>query len=353
MKPSGKKLLLWFMTFILVMACVPSMVTPVPPLDPNAINTYIVQTADAASTRTQEAVPPTRTPTSTPRSTFTPESTFTAVPVINFPSPTPLRQLYYYRVKHDSQLEIYDFKSRTAAPNWHGVDVFTPEVVPLFVQPALGSGTNRTKLDGSWETYIDVLNGNNKRKLAYLKGKDTALFNNSGFPHLESLTMGGNIITLVEVRNGWGRISTINLANPGALKDVNYATRPDLVHKFVVVAWDKSKKITYWVNPPVGDVYWPLVSSRDVWIAMERLEPFPTLPMEVTGKISQPIRKTPAENGEETRFDFSEGDVGQVVEYYPSGSNVWGRLSNGGWIALALGARFLTTWSMATVPPPP
>ncbi|MCK7481575.1 MAG: hypothetical protein M0C28_33650 [Candidatus Moduliflexus flocculans] len=36
------------MAFVLILACTPSMVTPVPPLDPNVINTSIVQTAEAA-----------------------------------------------------------------------------------------------------------------------------------------------------------------------------------------------------------------------------------------------------------------------------------------------------------------
>ncbi|NWG33883.1 MAG: hypothetical protein HXY42_05535 [Chloroflexi bacterium] len=353
MKNTGGRILFWGVGLVLLLACTPSMVTPVPPLDSAAINTYIAQTAAAAFLQTQAAVQPSPTITPTLRSTFTPDPTFTAVPVINFPSPTPLRQLYYYRIKHDSQLAMFNYKSRTAAPDWIGVDNFTPEVVPLFVQPALGSGTHRTRLTGDWEAYINMLNNNSERKLLYLKANNTALFNNSGFPNMESLTMGGNIVTLAEVKNGWGRVNTINYSNPGPLKDLNYATRPDLVHKFVVVAWNKETKRTYWVDPPVGALYYPLVSSRDVWIQMERLEPFPTLPVVVTAKQSQSIRKTPAENGEETRFKFSEGDTAQIVEYYPSGSNVWGRLSNGGWIALALGARFMTDWSMATVPPPP
>jgi len=353
MTNTGKKYFLWFMTFILILACAPSMVTPIPPLNANAINTYIAQTADAASTRTQEAIPPTTTFTSTPRNTFTPEPTSTTIPTIDFPSPTPIRRLQYFRVKHDSQLAIFDYRSRTAANDWIGVDLFTPEVVPLFIQPKLSIGTHRTIVDGSWEVYIDILNGNNEKKLRYLKAKDTALFNTSGFPKLESLTMGGNIITLREINNGWGRVNTISYESPGALKNVDYVTRPDLVHKFVVVAWDKKTRSTFWVNPPPGDMYWPLVVSRDVWIQMERLEPFPILPMVVTAKKTQVIRKTPSTEGAETGEEFSEGDSGQIVEYYPSASNVWGRLSGGGWIALVLNWKYLTDWSMATLPPPP
>lgn len=349
---TGKKFILWNMVFVLILACAPSMVTPVPPLDSNVINTSIVQTAEAASMRTQEAIPPTTTVTSTPRNTFTPEPTFTTVPVIIFPTLTPIQQIQYFRVKHDSQLETYDYKSRTASKDWSGVNLFTPEVVPLFIQPVLSIGTHRTILNGNWEVYIDALNGGHKQKLRYLKADNTALFNSTGFPKLESLTMGGNIITLLEIKNGWGRVNTIEYKNPGVLKEVNYTTRPDLVHKFVVVAWNKETRTTYWVNPPPGDIYWPLVVSRDVWIQMERLEPFPILPMNVTAKTTQKIRQIPSANGEESGFEFAEGDSGQIVEYHPSGSNVWGRLSTGGWIALVQGWKYPTTWSMATLPPP-
>lgn len=350
---TGKKIALWGMAFILVMACAPSMVTPVPPLDPNAINTFIVQTAEAASMRTQEAVPSTATMTSTPRNTFTPESTSTTVPGIVFPTLTPIQRVQYFRVRHDSQLARYNYRSRTAASDWGGVDLFTPEVVQMFIQPVQSIGTHRTTLDGPWEAYIDALNGFDKQKLRYLKADDTALFDHKGYPYLESLTMGGNVITLAEIKDGWGRVNTINYTNPSEIKDFNYATRPDLIHKFVVVAWNKETKTTYWVDPPVGEIYWPLVASQNAWIQMERLEPFPILPMVVTAKTTQKIRHAAGSDGEETGFEFSEGDSGRIVEYHPSASNVWGRLSGGGWIALVLNWRYLTDWSMATLPPPP
>jgi hypothetical protein len=352
MRSPGKKYFLWFITLILVMACAPSMVTPVAPLDPNAISTYIVQTAEAAATQTQRAVPPTATITSTPRSTFTPESTPTLIPVIDFPTSTPIQRVQYFRVKHDNQLAIYDYQSRTAARDWHGINLFTPETVPLFVNPQNGAGTIRTKVDGSWGRYIDSLNGNDAKKLRYLKADNTGLFNTSGFPNLESLTMGGNIVTLAEITNGWGRVNTFDYERPGVLSDITYATRPDLVHKFVVVGYKKDTKSTYWLNTPQGSIYWPLVASRPVWVSMDRLEPFPILPMEVTAKKTQPVRVEPATDAEETGSNFSEGSTRTVVEYYPSGGNVWGRLYGGGWIALTLHWEYPTSWSMATLPPP-
>ncbi len=359
MRPPGKKILLLFTTFVLIMACVPSVATPVAPLDPNAISTYILQTAEAAATQTAAAVPAftsTAAFTFTPPSTFTPESTFTPVGTIIFPTPTPIAREQYFRVKHDSQLEQFNYRSRTAAPDWGGVGPQTPEVFRMFVGLSLGSGTHRTPVDGNWGLYIDALNNNNTKRLKYLKANNTALFNGAGFPQLESLTMGGNLIALVEVRDGWGRVRTLDYKDPGTLKEVNYVTRPDLIHKFVVVGWKRSSKTTYWVNPPPGDLYWPLVSSRAVWMPLEVLEPFPQLPMTVTAKTTLAIRIKPARDSALNGYKIPEGETARVVEYYPSASDVWGRLADGGWIALLThekGAlQYPTSWEMATQPPP-
>jgi hypothetical protein len=350
------KILSWFIALALLMACAPAMATPVPPLDPNAINTVIVLTAGAASTQTVAAIPPTPTYTPTLRSTFTPESTSTLVPPIIFPTSTLAQKLQYFRVKHDTQLAEYNYQSRTAAESWPDNSRQTPEVVSLFHIPKLASGTNRTILDSSWEIYIDALNGNDKRKLRYLKADDTALFDGQGFPSLESKTMGGNVITLDEVQGKWGKVHTLDFKNPGALSNVNYVTNPDLIQKMVVVKWDKRTKRTSWGHAPPGPMYWPLVSDAPVWIPMERLEPFPGLPMMVTAKTTQEIKTNPDAKSPSTGEEFAAGASERIIQYYPSGSNVWAKLSRGGWIILFQykdGPNYPTTWQMETVPPPP
>ena len=164
--------------------------------------------------------------------------------------------------------------------------------------------------------------------------------------------MGGNLITLSEFLGGWGKVHTIDYTSPGALKDVNYMTRPDLVHKFVVVGWSRRSKQTYWANTVHGDIYWPLVASKSIWIDLERLEPFPILPMEVTAKTTQKIRKEPEANSPTSGKEFKEGETARIMEYYPSGPNVWGKLQQGGWVALLLSRQYPTSWSMETFPPP-
>jgi hypothetical protein len=192
-----------------------------------------------------------------------------------------------------------------------------------------------------------------------VKATNTALFNGAGFPQMESLTMGGNILTLDEIRNDWGRVHTMSYSNPESFDEISYKTRPDLVHKFVVVAWSKKKRVTYWTNPPppYGDLYFPLVSSHEVWIPMGYLEPFPILPMKVTANTAQDIRKNPDSKSALTDAEFSKGETATLTEYYPSGSMVWGKLSGSGWIVLfqyqKTGPKYLTSWSMRTLPPQP
>jgi hypothetical protein len=72
------KLLIWVTTLALVMACVPAFTIPATPaINPDVINTFIAQTARAASTQTAAGLPSaTTTPVITPtRSTETPTPT--------------------------------------------------------------------------------------------------------------------------------------------------------------------------------------------------------------------------------------------------------------------------------------
>ncbi len=85
------KFLFWFMIVALVVACVPSLATPFPTADPNAVNTFIVQTANAAASQTAAVLPTstlTATLTPTPRNTDTPSPTFTSTVIFILSSPT-------------------------------------------------------------------------------------------------------------------------------------------------------------------------------------------------------------------------------------------------------------------------
>lgn len=85
------KFLFWLAIITVVMACVPSIAAPLPTANPNQVNQFIEQTANAAATKTAAALPsstPTATITPTPRNTDTPTLTSTATVIFILSSPT-------------------------------------------------------------------------------------------------------------------------------------------------------------------------------------------------------------------------------------------------------------------------
>jgi hypothetical protein len=88
------KILFWLIALSMVLACVPSFTAPTvfTPV-PGAVNTFIAQTSNAASTRTAAALPTstaTATITPTPRNTDTPIPTETPTVIFILPSLTPI-----------------------------------------------------------------------------------------------------------------------------------------------------------------------------------------------------------------------------------------------------------------------
>ncbi|HSJ88827.1 MAG TPA: NBR1-Ig-like domain-containing protein [Anaerolineales bacterium] len=91
MSKRNAKFLFWLAILALVMACVPSLAAPLPTANPNEINTFIAETANAAGNQTAAALPsstPTATITPTPRNTDTVTPTFTSTVIFIISSPT-------------------------------------------------------------------------------------------------------------------------------------------------------------------------------------------------------------------------------------------------------------------------
>jgi len=76
------KLLIALGILALAMACLPTAGTPFPTAAPGAINTFIAQTAEVASTQSAVAMPASQTPSATPKPTFT--KTTSPTPTITF-----------------------------------------------------------------------------------------------------------------------------------------------------------------------------------------------------------------------------------------------------------------------------
>jgi hypothetical protein len=83
--------MIWLIALALMLACVPTVATSFPTLDPGAVNTFIVQTANAASSGTARVISslsPVATETPTPRNTASPPPTSTVTFVFILPGST-------------------------------------------------------------------------------------------------------------------------------------------------------------------------------------------------------------------------------------------------------------------------
>ena len=89
------KFSLWLLALAFIMSCAPVLTSappPAAPLDPNAVNRIIVETANAAATQTARALPTstsTETPTRIPTNTGTDEPTATNTVIFVFQTSTP------------------------------------------------------------------------------------------------------------------------------------------------------------------------------------------------------------------------------------------------------------------------
>jgi hypothetical protein len=86
-------LLIWVTALAVVLACVPTLATPVvPTVDAGAVGTFIAQTVNAAGTQTAAAMPSsTPSPSVTPtQNTDTPSPTITATFIFVLPTLTPI-----------------------------------------------------------------------------------------------------------------------------------------------------------------------------------------------------------------------------------------------------------------------
>jgi hypothetical protein len=151
-------------------------------------------------------------------------------------------------------------------PGWTGKSI-APKVFPMYVSLFRLHGTARTRLTPEWIEYFHALNPG-FRAWRYIKGIQAGLFNTAGFPQLESLTCGGNLVRIREVREVWGeewcRIFTMDYyGDVPSVEKVNNLTHPWLVHRFVCITWDERI-----VDPPPGPIYFPLVAKVPLWMPL-------------------------------------------------------------------------------------
>ncbi len=354
-KPKLTRMLGFLLIALWLTGCnTPFIPTPLPTQRPGAISTIVAQTAAAAQTRTATFAPtatdpPTQTPTRKPTPT-NPAPTQTPIETPTATSVTVLRN--FYRVRGDATNGRFEDSTRADAT---GVR-WPPQVNPAYTTQNLTSSTERVNLTSyGWEDYVRWLLNDDGRLFDYATGPHLALFNKTGWPQMELLLFGNNVV-IAETGNvkwGWARIITMDYQEGPPDPYTDFQSTPWFIQKFTTVnkfeAVDLSAK---------GAVYYPIVSSRNLYVPTDWLEPFPSVPRTEQVKITDlPIYVEPSLDSL-VFSSYHKDQSFQLLGYAPRGSKVWGLVrekNQNGWVMLYTPKEYpyyLTSWEMATDPPP-
>lgn len=286
------------------------------------------------------------------------------------PPPAPSGPVYI-RLKHDKQWMKHPqtgkpVKSRMEMPDWNPgfhFDVY-PAVVPFAL--ASNGGEGAFKYSRPWAQF---LRASNPLNYAELERVAAGLFNpradnQQSFPAdlskyngdtvAEGIGATGNVYEVIDEKSGAVQVKLVDyLSTPLVPDKLNYEDTPWLMTAFTAVAKDGS------VHKTVGkDVLFPNIGkSGSGWVAKERVEFFPALPIVVTVRDNLNIRSAPSLQASIVG-KYMIGTTAVVTEYAPRGSNVWGKVADGRWIALVHRVTndtlyYYTTWKMETEPPLP
>jgi hypothetical protein len=268
----------------------------------------------------------------------------------------------YARLMHDPQW--MPWPSRMGDPEWPSGYHFDeyPETVQLLENPRSGDG--RFRYTRPWLEYLRELQPDDETAV-WIARIAAGLFNRGNadipilnldqlqeLPMAESISAGGNVAKVLEMRNGAGRIEMLYIEDtPPSVEEINYALTPWLVTKFTSIAEDGSLG-----NAGGIDVYFPNLAAQEegYWVDLDRVEFFPFLAMCVTVKEEGMNLHAAASESSQIVAPLPVGQSLAVREYLPQASDVWGR-TDYGWLLLAYQTDgvpiYPTTWEMETRPP--
>jgi len=184
------KFLFWLAIVALVVACVPSLAAPLPTANPNQVNQFIAQTANAAATQTAAALPKstsTATVTPTPRNTDTPTPTFTSTVIFILSSPT-----------RPVPPTIVIIGGGGGGGGGSSSDNFACQIIS--VSPANGTSFNsRDNFDATWKVKNTGTKNWDRTSIDFIYLSGAKIHKVAGYDLSDSVNVGGTINLAVDM----------------------------------------------------------------------------------------------------------------------------------------------------------
>jgi len=170
------------------------------------------------------------------------------------------------RVKNDWEMPPYT--ARVNLPSWKNPKMRqAPEVYPMYLTPSKNSSGGRVNIQ-NWEKFIYENINNGKNKWNYYVNPHSGLFNQAGWPKLEQIIMGNNLVSVLDIQNGFAKIDFLRVDVIPDFNLYNQFRTPWFFQKFNVVT-----KNNILVNPNPGVIYSPIIQryGKELWIPMTYL----------------------------------------------------------------------------------
>jgi hypothetical protein len=181
----------------------------------------------------------------------------------------------------DEELADYGYMSRTGAADWQHLRQ-TPSVFRYDKFPVQQPTDYRVNISAQ-NAALRKINGYDTdiNRINYLYSPGTALFNRTGFPMLQYLTMSFNFLQGIAVEKNCLKFKTLTPASNTT--GMSHASHPWFVHRWDIVTMrtlDKGlpteRRVTLHVETPHGDVFWYLTTAAGYgYIPLKWVKPYP------------------------------------------------------------------------------
>jgi len=247
----------------------------------------------------------------------------------------PEAQVGRNRIKHDTELSIYNYQSRLNNGK------YKQEAYPETIR--ISGGKSSLDLSFQWQRFLE--NINTVKAYKFMQVSESGWHNKGKWPRVEQLTFGGNFVEVTRID---GDRCYIKHYSNDQLPPIPIG---DFYDDTLIQLFGVTRKNNTVESPPCGLCRTLIISrnsGEELWISKDYLTfvsiipPKSDFPKIITVNFGMNLREFHSVEAKITgRIPL--GMKTQIEEVVKDGINYWGRVSNS-WLCLKLNGQYFTNW---------